>query len=202
MWRRAQRRCSASQRGSHTQDRGKQRNSYKVRVGAFSAISVLFEFRWVMWSCCLSALLSLRRSLLLFSSSLHWIDKWATLWEAKVFAWNITPNNFPKQYVYVANRVDVLQNINPAYRAKCLPDKLLLFVCSWTPASVNPVVKRQQPKVHAGFQLSTFFSVNTLPFLTTRVSLRFPVTAEKFFIWVLQNHSRVLLPKRKDRVLI
>lgn len=41
----------------------KQRNLYKKRVGAFSAISVLFEFRWVMWSCCLSALLSLRHSL-------------------------------------------------------------------------------------------------------------------------------------------
>lgn len=39
---------------------GDKRNSYKVRVAAFSAIFVLFEFRWVMWSCCLSALLSLR----------------------------------------------------------------------------------------------------------------------------------------------
>ena len=56
-------------RGCHegrlTRETGKQRNSYKVRVGAFSAISVLFESRWVMWSCCLSALLSLRHHFLL-----------------------------------------------------------------------------------------------------------------------------------------
>lgn len=30
-----------------------------MRVGAFSAIFVLFESRWVMWSCCSSVLLSL-----------------------------------------------------------------------------------------------------------------------------------------------
>lgn len=52
--------------GILTWETGKQRNSYKVRVGAFSAISVLFEFRWVMWSCCLSAPLSLRHPFLLF----------------------------------------------------------------------------------------------------------------------------------------
>lgn len=38
-------RCPGSQEGSLTRETGKQRNSYKVRVGAFSAISVLFEFR-------------------------------------------------------------------------------------------------------------------------------------------------------------
>lgn len=38
-------RCTGSQEGSLTRETGKQRNSYKVRVGAFSAISVLFEFR-------------------------------------------------------------------------------------------------------------------------------------------------------------
>lgn len=54
--------------GSLTRETGKQRNSYKVRVGAFSAISVLFESRWVMWSCCLSALLSLRHHFLLLLS--------------------------------------------------------------------------------------------------------------------------------------
>lgn len=52
--------------GTLKQDREKQRNSDKVRVGAFSAISVLFESRWVMWSCCLSAVLSLRLHTFLF----------------------------------------------------------------------------------------------------------------------------------------
>lgn len=51
--------CAGTQ-GSHlTWQTGRQRNSYKVRVAAFSAIFVLFEFRWVMRSCCLSARLSL-----------------------------------------------------------------------------------------------------------------------------------------------
>lgn len=86
--------------GSLTRETGKQKNSYKVRVGAFSAISVLFESRWVMWSCCLSALLSLRHhsllSFFLFLPLLHWIVNWGLLLEAKAFSLEIAANNSPK----------------------------------------------------------------------------------------------------------
>lgn len=51
--------CAGTQDSHLTWQKGRQRNGNKVRVAAFSAIFVLFEFRWVMWSCCLSARLSL-----------------------------------------------------------------------------------------------------------------------------------------------
>lgn len=79
--------------GSLTQETGKQRNSYKVRVGAFSAISVLFESRWVMWSCCLSALLSLGHHFLLFFPSLSFFFFFYTELEAKKKKKSFFPQN-------------------------------------------------------------------------------------------------------------
>ena len=119
-------------RGCHegrlTRETGKQRNSYKVRVGAFSAISVLFESRWVMWSCCLSALLSLRHHFLL-SFRLFPPSFFFFLFGGKKSKKKIKKRFSPPNNLHKCNKhIDVLQSKRPDYRAQHYPIWLFFFL--------------------------------------------------------------------------
>lgn len=162
--------------GSLKQEREKQRNSDKVRVGAFCAISVLFESRWVMWSCCLSAVLSLRLYTFLFFFPVVFTElknkplcqKETYLYLLEILPQIISRNNMSKTKAHKC-----LAKYKPRLCEKILSCLIFFPLCMAFHFRLSKSVrillwKGNILKVFAGFQLFSFPPVNA-PLCSTRV---------------------------------